>query len=394
MILLTAGLIWLAFIKLEQPSPPTGAKTFLHEFDLLRVFATITVVVYHVVSFSYYYMSPDFYDYITVQIWYSVETFLFITSFFFIYNRNHLKQDFSIQAYYKKIFLRLVVPYILWSVIYQLFVVSFHVLTGEWNYVSLEIQLETILSKIILFKSSAHLWFFEILIFLYLIFPLLRLSILKKHLTAISASLILMQTVYTAISFINGYYLIEQDIIRFISTGQVDFWTGVFLQLFGSLIKYFFLYCGYIGIGFLIAANYPKFSEKILDRVRNYQLALLVILIQLCNFLTWQLGIITEHHPLFILQIMSIIFVVLCIGRSSTYLQSRMLSKIRTLSASSYGIYLLHPLLVMIIFNAMNTVVSILFLYFLVVVLIAVIADALIISHFIKKLPFARVLGY
>ncbi|MHA2334120.1 MAG: acyltransferase family protein, partial [Candidatus Hodarchaeales archaeon] len=156
MILLTAGLIWLAFIKLEQPSPPTGAKTFLHEFDLLRVFATITVVVYHVVSFSYYYMSPDFYDYITVQIWYSVETFLFITSFFFIYNRNHLKQDFSIQAYYKKIFLRLVVPYILWSVIYQLFVVSFHVLTGEWNYVSLEIQLETILSKIILFKSSAH----------------------------------------------------------------------------------------------------------------------------------------------------------------------------------------------------------------------------------------------
>ena len=143
-------------------------KTRDYNIDLLRIVASFMVVVIHVAAYRWSLVSVqssewqwyNFYDSIVRS---AVPIFIMISGAFFLYEKkeNNLKTLFS------KYILKLIIIYFVWSFIYAMYEL---VSAGNFN-----ITMDTIkwfLERLI--SGPFHLWYIPVLIGLYILSPLLK----------------------------------------------------------------------------------------------------------------------------------------------------------------------------------------------------------------------------
>jgi len=147
---------------LMQPKDTTR----LHWVDFLRVLATFLVVLAHVDLWG----SPPR----QAQLFYYVLSRVGVPFFFMISGYLLLGKQEGVGEFLKKRAWKILVPFLAWSVLYDVF----------WNqsFVSTGFTLEAVLKmfiRILRGPRAGHLWFFYPLIGLYLFTPILRLFVAK-----------------------------------------------------------------------------------------------------------------------------------------------------------------------------------------------------------------------
>ncbi|MBN6186283.1 acyltransferase [Aneurinibacillus sp. BA2021] len=147
-------------------------KQRIYELDWLRAFAALSVISIH--TTSTYVMKNDM-----AYIWnqamrYAVPLFI-ILSGFLLYYSDRKKTSIPYGSFYKRRFSKILIPYVIWTVLYAVY--------KHWD-VLLAAEYSTFFSALgdhLLYGTGfVHLYFLIIMVQLYLIYPLLYMW-LRKH---------------------------------------------------------------------------------------------------------------------------------------------------------------------------------------------------------------------
>lgn len=154
-------------------------RTKLTEIDLVRGFAMMGVLMVHATSFATVQMRGDdffgLYNFLNIFSKVGTTTFIFLSSFVLFYNyylRPFKGRDLA--RFFKNRLMYILVPYLLFSVLF--FTVAWYHRGGEPD---LAAMLESFWPKLATGKSYTHLYFIFINIQFYVLFPLV-LMLLKR----------------------------------------------------------------------------------------------------------------------------------------------------------------------------------------------------------------------
>jgi surface polysaccharide O-acyltransferase-like enzyme len=298
--------------------------------NTLRGWAILGVIAIHVsmnfTKFTELSWLPVSLAAIDIYAHFAVPLFVVISGFLLAVKYD---SDYSIGAFYKKRLNRMLLPFLIWSVVYMLlkpenlkdpFQAVFNIITG---------------------RSYYHLWFFFLIIQLYLVFPFLRKFLKNKHF------LIILIILFIQVLFRH----LREDM------AEPDNFTIIFKGLFLSYIFYF-------SFGIWTADNIESI-EKILSRISSFINSVIFASTVLFSFL-FSYNWLAEHNGFFdrnslfmLLEkiILPFVFIMIFINllRLSDSLKSkRFINGLNVLSRYSFGIYLSHVLFLRIVIKLLK----------------------------------------
>lgn len=293
--------------------------------DNLRVLATISVIVLHVSADILYQ-----YGAIPNSNWwvgnmfdglvrYSVPVFVMLTGALLF------RKDYKIGDFLKNKFLRIVIPFLFWSLVYILYNLN----TMALNNIQMSFA-EKIKWALMQLKtgSSYHFWYIYIIIGLYLFIPILG----KWVRNATEKDIIYFLIVWIFVLFLKQPYIAILDI-----TPIIDF-------------SYFSGYIGYLVLGYYLSIK--KFSNNTISNLIS--LALMALGIGITIFGTYYLTSLDGKFSEVFYGYLSPNILIFSIGifmlfKNHNKVNSKIAPGIRFVSKYSYGIYLSHVLVLTIL---------------------------------------------
>ena len=214
----------------------------VYYYDFLRIISISAVVLIHVSASALHHYDIGSFEWGISNLYSSVSRFA-VPVFVMISGALFLDRDISIKTIYKKNILRLLLAYILFYIIYNIY-------DGIEN----GRRVASIVKRMISFNDVPyHLWFIVMLIGLYMIIPFLRLVISNPKLSHYFCvlSLLFSFALPQVLSMLNAFL---GDKIAFINTYFND--LNLFLPLG---------YSGYFVLGYLLSkTNISKRAEVII----------------------------------------------------------------------------------------------------------------------------------
>ncbi|WP_411169360.1 acyltransferase [Clostridium sp. MB05] len=294
--------------------------------DILRVVCSIFIVIIHIIDFyilNYNEIGEIFWTFINI-----FESFIrFAVPIFFMISGALLIKNFKESAitFYKKRLIKIVVPYILISIFYSI---------GNQILKNGIISLEIIIKNILTFDAHYHLWFFEPLIGIYLIVPLIRKVIV---------------------------YL-ENNNKKIIINGYLAIWTSLGIIL-PTIINIYSLssirygievvnYLGYFIMGYAISNYYKSFFKGKENWVLLiYLVAVLTTIAGNHFYLNRETGIYNNYfiYPMTLNIYVQSVSIFIYFNLKVIKLNKSVTSIIQSISVSSIYIYLLHPIFILIV---------------------------------------------
>lgn len=320
--------------------------------DILRMLATIAVVTIHVSAYNWYTTSPASYEwnvfnfYDSIVRW-AVPIFVMISGALFLDNDRNIE----IKKLYTKNILRIITAFLFWSVIYAGITVSTN-------------KIEVFIQKI--FIGHYHLWFLYMIIGLYILTPILRKITEDKKTTE--------------------YFLIVSIIFTIIIP------TIFKLPILSKMTKILenidvnFGYVTYFVLGYYLSKK--EFSKK--SKIIIYISSILGFLITILgtaiisNNKMIPTNIYNEVYPNVLLESIGVFVLIKNIKFD---IKPKHTNMIRLLSKYSFGIYLVHDLiltelgrngLTTLLFNPIISVPCIVLIVYII---------SLIISMILNKIP-------
>lgn len=340
--------------------------------DIMRVICSIFIVIMHIIDFyflNYKQVGNSFWQFINIfesSIRFAVPVFFMISGALLIKNLNE-----SIKNFYKKRLLKVVVPYILISIVYSI---------GNQIIKTNTVSVNSIVKNIISFDAHYHLWFFEPLIILYLITPLIRKLILflekNNKSIIINTYLILWTTFGIIIPTVMNIY------------NHTSFRYGI------QIINYL----GYFILGYAISNYYKKlFYNREELVILTYSISVIITFLGNYFYLNSETGIYNNYFILpntlnIYIQAFSI-FMYFSIKEVKLNRFNQRI--INIIGESSLYIYLLHPIFILILKDFLNinlfqgNLYLKCFLSIFIVVILTIVASIItnrLFSYFIKKL--------
>lgn len=306
-------------------------QTSIEYLNTLRAWATFGVIMIHIATPALKMNFPKNMEFwwianiIDCTIRFSVPIFLMLTG------ATLLGGDYQLGEFYKKRFRRVLFPFLFWMIIYWIF---------RWIILSPKLQPQNVMawfewSGNLFLKEgiSMHFWYVYMILFLYLIVPFVSKMILK-----ISSSTLL-------------FLLIGWLVLAFITRHvQMNFYAWR-MDLFGGKVYGWMLHGAYLLLGYYLV-KLPKTTTKI----RSVAIFLFVMsIISAAGFTfffsTQGRGLdITMYNYLHINTVIQSIAFFLIFKDSST--NNRIVSMLyRSICKYSYGIYLVHMLVIGILFR-------------------------------------------
>ncbi|MFX1276300.1 MAG: acyltransferase [Promethearchaeota archaeon] len=342
-------------------------KNYIREIEILRAFAILAVVIYHVTYFIFYVpnYSPLFiYIFFIFNLnGYGVPLFIFVSGFVLSLRYNHNNKDFSLLQYYKKRFLTIIPPYLIAAIVYLPYNMikypNYNILTMFFDPTSV----------------ASHFWFIGLIIAYYLIYPLIRVIIHKfrSRLSIVLLTFLIIQFIFTTIA---GFFKLPN-----------------FLEVIG----YFFL-------GMYVHENYDKI-KKIIENNKIILFSGFIFIISIIlqtysdyTYLTRRIDttiFIFFNHFYFICS-KSIFFIFLFvflfglarfINQKSHFIRNMLIN----LGKYSFGIFLYHYLFLLISYDVFlilgfnREYYSFYILYFLTTFL-----PSIVLTYLINLLPFHK----
>lgn len=297
----------------------------LEEVSYLRVFAMLAVVSIHVLNIPIAHIggiTPISKLLYTLQgyLIFAVPCFLFLSMMMISFPLGDGKLDYK--TFYKKRSYRILLPYFLWSLLY----LSLNVLIGKYG-LSDFLSLKNWAYWLLFGKAWVHLYFLPILIGLFLLVPLLLplARWVKESLFRASLCAFLPQI---GIYWLNKLYIAK------------------YFSLFSSTFIWYY-YIGFIGLWF--GLNYQANLEKL-----KKGLPLLLILMPIYTNYLFRLQRLESFNTFYysIILFTYIILVIvlgLLLGQWLTKKIKPMPKLIHFLERYSFGIYLLHPFILLFV---------------------------------------------
>lgn len=217
-----------------------GKNERLNEIAIVRAIAIIGVLLVHSTSFITVELPTEsrsyvLYNFINIFFKFGTPTFIFLSSFVLFYNyANREITKKMLLNFYKKRFLYIVIPYLIFSVIY--FALTVHL---YYDY-TLPEALAIFAQKVLTGKAYTHLYFVFISIQLYLIFPLV-LYLVQKYKWFSKYSIFIGLVIQWIFVILNHYYL-KIELKGSISLSYMSFYflgiyLGLYLDRFRAFLK-------------------------------------------------------------------------------------------------------------------------------------------------------------
>lgn len=217
-------------------------KKYMIEFDYLRVFAALSVIAIHATGWYIYSLGTG---YTWNQLMrYAVPSFI-ILSGLLLYNSDKDKSNFSYFSFLSKRLNKILIPYLLWSIIYAFYNESqklVEVRAEGWKF------LHNLWNQLIYGTASYHLYFLFIIMQMYLIYPALRWLVKNYERKTLIGSFIVTLLLQSAdyLSAI-GFKILPQSPIRGIP----------YFMMFPMWIFYFVF-------GMVMVSNLDRWKEWVL----------------------------------------------------------------------------------------------------------------------------------
>lgn len=296
--------------------------------DTLRVLATIGVILIHTSGYLLSNFEVSALEYWWIGNFFDGNARFSVPVFFMISGALLLSKDYTLTQFLKKRFFRLIPPFLFWSLIYAI--------AAIWQDKGVEFFQQIAVFKLLFSKllsgSSFHLWFVYTLIGVYLFIPIIR-----KWIQVAS----------------------DKEIIFFLAIWLITIILKYSVPVHYSSefdLRYFSGYLGYAVLGYLLFIS----KHKILKQ-RWVAITLIIVgnLITIVGtyFLSLDAGTYIGDFYIYlsINVVLSSIGVFLLI-KNLTIQNVRFLKTIKFFSKNSYGIYLVHILVLMVMakfrFNA------------------------------------------
>lgn len=352
-------------ILIKNNANDSKNTTVYYYFYILRIISSFAVVLIHVSSEYYYNLKINSYDWKIAYYYDGISRFS-VPIFFMISGALFLNRDISFRNMFTKYIKKILIHLIIWSFIYSIF-----------NQKLSNINIKILIFKFI--KTHYHLWYLFATIELYIIVPFLREISKKKELLKI----------FILLSFIYTFFI--PTLNDFLSYNFKDFSNiiNIFFQkinlnyLKGNIFYFIFGY--YLN---------NKIDIKILQKIFIYLLGLFGI------YFTTKLSYIISikrkikinyfnNNNLNVCIYSISIFIYIKSRFNKIKLKKRTIHFIKLISNNTFGIYLIHPL---IIESMKNYKINKLFLYIKLVYRIPLVSSfifisSLLISRIIKFIP-------
>lgn len=317
-----------------QVSNAASTSSAPHEriiaFDILRIIAAFAVITIHVsaeqwnLPFTEGWEVRNLYD--GLSRW-CVPIFVMISGALFLDSEKGI----SLKKLFGKNLLRIVVAYFVWSLVYKLYEVAH-------SESSAPIVLSTFLRDIV--HGHFHLWFLKMLMGLYVAIPVMRHICADKKVERYFLVLALATTFF--LPFV--LHCIEQllDIECF-----SHFYKDMKLNIATGFIGYFML-------GHYLKTNPLSRKERLLVYLSGILCAISTVVLN--SFYSHHVGEPTEEffgylHPMALFVATALFLFVL---EKSMHVPSNWHPLIRNISAMSFGIYLIHMLVVYFLRDSFN----------------------------------------
>jgi surface polysaccharide O-acyltransferase-like enzyme len=292
------------------------------EFDYLRVMAILAVVILHVVGNNWGNCDKHSFNFIILTVFESlvrwgVPVFVMISGALF------LKKDSTIHMILTKYIFKLAIIFLFWSAIYALF--DYFVTNKCYNY-------QTIIISTI--KGHFHMWFLYMIMALYLIVPLLKKIVEDKTMTFY----------FLVLSFIFSFLIPQANELIALKNNTI-FET---INCVVSQLNFNFAvgYSGYFVLGYVLSNVKFKKSHKYIIYIGGFLGVIITALstLLLCIKTNTPNELFFKNFTINVL-ITSVAIFVFATNHLNQEPQIKGLHKaLLLLSKCSFGIYLLHPL--------------------------------------------------
>lgn len=329
--------------------------------DVLRIVATVAVVLLHIVANKWAYtdyntMEWNIYNILNASVRWCVPMFFMLSGMVFL----EQKREISLKKIYGKYVVRILAALMFWGMFYQIYNQVYY--NKEMNLISIR----NIFITVGLNGGKYHLWFLFTIIGLYIILPLLRVFISKASRKELLYAIII-------IFVISGIYPIGNYFISFRGVHEIP--------IISEYIGMFLL--GY----YLRERDFSKKSRTVIYALGIASYGFTIIGTILAT--KWK----ATPNPIFfmyyapnVLLMATSIFVFCKSLFNKITLSQKKASVIYYLSSCTFGVYLLHPLFLDLLSNygigiRLSTVIPI---------TLGICIACFIVTAIIKKIPIIR----
>ncbi|MBM7600171.1 surface polysaccharide O-acyltransferase-like enzyme [Virgibacillus halotolerans] len=310
-----------------QQSEVKPQKKYFYEISFIRAIACMCIVMVHVTA-GFYHENDQTFSWLT-QFFNQISRYgtpaFAIISGFLLYNQV-VKRGFKFNYFFKSRINKVIIPFLVWSVIYLLL---------KWSYNKFEFPNFTSADEVKDFiyffftgKSNYHLYFIAIVVQFYLLFPVLQFFKSKKNLI-----------LFTLVAFFINYFFV---------TNTINIGHGFFNKFINERV-FFFHWAYYFFLGGLLV----YYWERIMVWVKNntifsITLGIVVIISGIFEYLFAE-GI-ESNRPMNMISLP-----LLFIAFASVYTALTFWPKTRDFIVNignySMGIYLVHPFILFFLRN-------------------------------------------
>lgn len=297
---------------LKEPSK----KKELNDIIILRVLSCISVMLVHITSDASLGLrkgsiSSMIFSFINTASTYVVPSFIFISGYILYY--GYKNRDLKLSKFYYKRFKSILIPYIVWSIIYYMFFIKFF---------SYEVSIKFLVKNLIYGTMVYHLYFVIVIMQFYLLFPLILY--LYKRFNGIFLTII--------------FLLISISFNKFVILKYSD-------RLFMNYIFFFGLGCSF--------AKYIDRVNNFIEKNKTYIIWLNIIMtffytIEIYLGRNYGININPIGFTWYIFSTTSIFFYY-CISRILVNSSISVPKIVNGISVNSYTIYLTHPFILIIL---------------------------------------------
>ncbi len=332
----------------------------IKEFDILRGFAIIFVVIIHTFGLVYHYNEGIeyllTYGIIFILAQSAVPIFLFISGYFL--RLKYISQN-SLKSIFKSRVKKIILPYLLFSIIYLLY--------NNWRF-NLNTKFLEGIYQILTFSVEFHFWFLGLLIFFYIFFPLLNKCFEKFNKVKLLVGSAILQLIWIVLEItIYKQFLFNPD-----------------MQVLIFFIKYTFIsYIFYFILGMYFVENY----DQVIDKLDNKKNLYILILLLIPSILLSYYYIMDLVYFKLITMPLSILAILIFYKISLNLKEKKIGNLFEFYGRYSYGIYLIHPLITSLI----GYIFEIGALFYL-LLFVNVCVFSLCIIYLINLLPYSEIL--
>lgn len=305
-------------------------KPNIQYLDSLRTIAMLGVIVIHIssplVNMTWAKNMPYWWigNVVDSAVRFAVPVFLMLSG------ATLLGNEYEPKEFYKRRFTRVLLPFLFWLVVYWIY---------RWATLSVKSEPHDLSATLswagnLFMKEgvSKHFWYIYMIVFIYLFIPLLNKGLKLLNMSMLSNVLLL--------------WVVLTYVLKSVPLNMYGWNTD-----FGSKFLGYFLYSGYLLLGYFLV--HLRTNPEKLQPLAG---ALFGISVFVSAFVTWFLSAKAHHLDLSMYSYLSVNTLIQSIAlflwiKDST-IRNKYISQINSrISNSSYGIYLVHILVISILFD-------------------------------------------